>query len=203
MEDQRAFADALGLALSMTPDLVVVGKAPDAESGAELVAATHPDLLVADYRLAGSETGLDLARRLREVDSKLPVVILTGYPAPQVVREATALGSVVVLSKNSPIVELVSAFRIILAGGKVASAEIDDPFDLSVAELEVLELLSQGLNATQIAAKLFLSIHAIRARIKSTLRKLDVSSQLEAVAKAASLQLLVPPRQRRVEPGDT
>ena len=72
--------------------------------------------------------------------------------------------SVVVLSKNSPIVELVGAFRTILTGGEVESAEVDDPFGLTPAEVEVLELLSLGLNATEIAAQLFLSIHATRVR---------------------------------------
>ncbi|MEE9416552.1 MAG: response regulator transcription factor [Acidimicrobiales bacterium] len=201
IEDQRAFAEAMVLALSMTTDLRITGTASDAATGFEMVLATAPDLVVADYRLSGRDTGIDLARRLRDRDSDMiqkpssvtPIVILTGYTAPQVVREAESLRSVSVLSKNSPIADLVKQFRRTIVGEAVNSVSAVDPFGLTKAELEVLELLSQAMSASEIADHLFLSLHAIRARIKSALRKLDVSSQLEAVVKATSLDLLVPP----------
>lgn len=201
VDDQRSFADALTLALSLTEDLRVVGVAPDAKSGFDLVVAAQPDLLVTDYRLSGSGNGIDLASRVRALSaqpkteslSETPILVLTGYAAPQVLRGAESLDAVSVVSKDHPISELVAAFRRALSG----ESEVAEPFEnvagLTKAELEVLELLGQGRQAAQIADDLYLSLHAIRFRIKTTLRKLDVTSQLEAVAKATSLGLLVPP----------
>ena len=64
---------------------------------------------------------------------------------------------------------------------------------LSHGELEVLELINDGVAAAQIAPALHVSIHTVRSRIKSLMRKLDVTSQIEAVAEATRLGLLVPP----------
>jgi len=199
IEDQRAFAEALGLAISLTDDLEVVGRAPDAESGCELVLATNPDLVACDYRLSGSESGVDCVRTLRREGFQGAFVLLTGYPAPQVLREAADLpGSAVrVLSKDSEIQEIISAFRRALNGDidLVSSrAASGDNAGLSPGELEVLELINDGLTAAEIAAKLYLSVHSIRSRIKSTLRKLDATSQIEAVAVATRRGILVPPR---------
>jgi DNA-binding NarL/FixJ family response regulator len=85
------------------------------------------------------------------------------------------------------------AFRSAIAGDVTFDENPPDDGGLTVAELEVLELLGQGRQAAQIADELYLSLHAIRARIKTMLRKLDVSSQLEAVAKATRMGLIVPP----------
>ena len=64
---------------------------------------------------------------------------------------------------------------------------------LSPGELEVLELLNTGKTPSEIAAELFLSLHTVRDRIKTMHRKLGVASQVEAIATATRLGLLVPP----------
>ena len=68
-----------------------------------------------------------------------------------------------------------------------------DPYSLTPAEMEVLEYLAAGLNASVISNELCLSVHAIRARIRGLLTKTESSSQLEAVAKATRAGLVVPP----------
>ena len=122
-----------------------------------------------------------------------PIVILTAFPAPAVARQASGLSSVTVMSKRSTVTEIVSGLRRALLGRPNAMAIVDDPFFLSPAELEVLELLSAGLTATTIAEDLCLSVHAIRARIRGILTKTMSTSQLEAVAKATRAGIVVPP----------
>lgn len=197
IDDQRAFAEALALAISLTEDLSVVGRAPDAQSGHELVLATEPDLTVCDYRLPGAESGVDCARALRADGYKGAILVLTGYPAPQVHREVADLPGdpVRVVSKDSEIQQIILAFRHALDGGD-PDAYVETSHDdagLSPGELQVLEMINDGLNATEIANRLFLSLHSVRSRIKSTLRKLNASSQREAVAKATRRGILVPP----------
>lgn len=198
IDDQRAFAEALGLAISLTDDLEVVGRAPDAASGRELVLATNPDLAVCDYRLPGAESGVDCLSRLRDEGYTGAAVILTGYPAPQVHREAADVpgAAIQVLSKDSEIQHIISAFRRAVAGdaetGAMTAANGDNA-GLSAGELEVLEMINSGMTAVDIAGELFLSVHSIRSRIKSALRKLGASSQIEAVATATRRGILVPP----------
>lgn len=178
----------------MTPDLQVAGQASDRQSGQDIVLAVQPDLVVTDYRLPGADTGIACATYLRENGFVAPIVVLTGYPAPQVLREASGLTNITVMSKDLPILELIDGFREMIDGHQPKATGAPGPkVELSSGELEVLELLNQGVAPADIAEQLFLSLHTIRARIKSLLRKLDANSQLEALATATRLGLLVPP----------
>ncbi len=198
VDDQRSFAEALKLALGLTDDLRVVGIEHEAEAGLSLVESLRPQLVVASYRLIGLDSGLSLAREIREAERTserphVPIVILTAFPAPAVIRRAREVPGIVVLSKRSPITEIVSGLRRCADGGQTAGVSVEDPYGLSPAELEVLEFLSAGMNASSIAAELHLSVHAIRARIRGLLTKTSSSSQLEAVAKSTRAGLVVPP----------
>ena len=198
VDDQRSFAEAIKLSLGLTDDLRVVGLAQTAEEGFSLVESTNPDLIVTSFRLTGSSTGLDLARRIRETERSdgrqfAPIVVLTAFAAPAVLRRAREIPNVAVLSKRSAITDIVSGLRRAVDGGPSVGIVVEDPFSLSPAEMEVLEYLSAGLNASAIAQELCLSVHAIRARIRGLLTKTGSSSQLEAVAKATRAGLVVPP----------
>ena len=198
VDDQRSFAEALKLALGLTDDLRAVGLGQNAEDGFALIENARPDLIVTSYRLTGAVTGLDLAKRVRESERSdvrpfTPIAILTAFAAPAVIRRARELPNVVVLSKRSAITEIVSGLRRAVDGGPPMGVIAEDPYSLSPAEMEVLEYLAAGLNASTIASELCLSVHAIRARIRGLLTKTESSSQLEAVAKATRAGLVVPP----------
>lgn len=199
IDDVRGFTDSLTLALSLTGDLRVVAADVNAEQGFRSIEAAHPDLIVTDYSLSGRATGIDLAKRVREAEATnsrsttVPIVILTAFPAPVVAREALEVQGVSVLSKRSPVTEIVARLRQSVMGICSAPVVVFDPFSLSPAELEVLELLASGMTATMIAEQLCLSVHAIRARIRGLLTKTHSTSQLEAVTKAARAGLVVPP----------
>jgi len=191
IEDQVSYGDAFGLALSLTTSMRLVARSADAEEGVDLCMRLDPDMVVSDYRLPSGQTGTEVASQLRESGYTKPIVLLTGFVAPQVEREAAALEDVHVLSKDESIADIVAALEDVLDGGSVGPS--DRPVELSAGELEVLELLNQGHSPTEIASLVFLSLHTVRSRIKSMHRKLNVSSQSEAIASATRRGLLVPP----------
>lgn len=198
VDDQRSFAEALKLALGLTDDLRVIGLEQSAEGALSLIEASKPDLIVTSFRLTGAVTGIDLAKMVRERErsegsAPVPIVILTAFAAPAVISKAREVQNVAVLSKRSAITEIVSGLRRAVDGGPLMGVAVEDPYSLSPAEMEVLEYLSAGFNASSIAAELCLSVHAIRARIRGLLTKTESSSQLEAVAKATRASLVVPP----------
>lgn len=195
IEDQVSYGDAFGLALSLTDDLSVVARASDGRSGIHLVLELDPGLVVCDYRLPDGETGSWVAQQLRDAGYAKPIALLTGFLAPQVRREAAAIENTFTLSKDTAIAEITDHLRAIVAGADSADfGEERAPSELSAGELEVLELLNQGKAPGEIATELYLSLHTIRARIKSMHRKLEVVSQVEALAVATRRGLLVPPQ---------
>jgi len=120
-------------------------------------------------------------------------MLLTGYPTPSVVDEANRMG-VVVVAKSTPIREIVTAMRDMRMGRRPGIAEQGGgDGTLSPSELRILELLGTGRRAADIAEDLSLSVHTVRDHIKAILRKLDVSSQLEAVVEGQRRGLISPP----------
>ena len=137
-----------------------------------------------------------MAADLRSIGFEAPIIVLTGFLAPQVQREVDELTDVTALSKDTSVQEIVTAMRSTISGGdqtKCVEVSRDDLHGLTNAELDVLESLNCGLVPTEIAETLHISIHTVRGRIKSIYRKLSVGSLGEAIATATRIGILVPP----------
>ncbi len=199
LDEHRSYGEAIRLAMSLTDDLRIVAVDDQPETGLRRIEELRPDVVVTSYRLGFTHDGLDVVEYLRGESDGLrpgldvPVVILTAYPTPGLVRTAEAMTSVSVVSKTLPITEIVSGIRVALSRESVFLGVSQDPYALTKAELEVLERLAEGQNATMIANELHLSVHAIRARIRGLLTKTSSTSQLESVAKAMSAGIVAPP----------
>ena len=203
IDDQTSYLDAFILTLSMAPSFNVVGRASDLPSGVDKVLNTKPDLVVTDYCLPDGATGTELAAELRQKRFTSPILILTGFLAPKVSRQAAELANVQVVSKSMPMKDILAVMS--------SMAASDGPIDitdsvldltdsatgvswksLTKSELDVLERLSTGKTPAEIAEDIGLSLHTVRARIKAIYKKLEVSSQAEALAVAMRDDLVVP-----------
>lgn len=190
IEDQQVLAGAIQRSLSMTGDLEVVGCAASLTSGLELVGGLQPDVLVSDYRLSDG----DVPSRLGEILAASPrtrVLVFTAWPDENSFLEAMSAGASGFLDKASPFEEFVDAVRKVARGEVVVAPRFlpaltrraagNDATALSRRELEVLQLLSDGLSTVEVADRLLLSVNTIRNHITHVLSKLGVRSRLEAV----------------------
>ena len=196
IDDQVSFVDAFGLALSLTEDLKLVGRATNAQDGTDLALLHRPDLVVTDYRLPNGQTGTAVADQLRSEGFQSPIIVLTGFLAPQVRREVAGLVDVCAISKDASVQDIVTSMRSVLSGEAETEEviDLDREAGLTGPELEVLEALNTGAAPNEIAQLLHLSVHTVRGRIKSIYRKLSVGSLGEAIATATRMGVLVPPR---------
>jgi LuxR family maltose regulon positive regulatory protein len=71
---------------------------------------------------------------------------------------------------------------------QVSEAELIDP--LSERELEVLQLIAEGLTNPEIASRLFLSLHTVKTHTRNIYGKLDVHNRTQAVSRARALGIL-------------
>ncbi len=193
-DDHLAFAESLGLVLSMPDDLVVVEVADAVPDPGELLSRHPLDLIVCDQNLGKGSDGISFVKKLREVNNDLPVVLLTAYGSPGLRAEVASLPNLHYLSKATPVRAVVAAVRSVLAGLPIGEKEPDNSGPkLRQRELDVLERLGRGMRAADIAEDLGISLHTVRDHIKSVLVALDASSQLEAVLNAQRLGLIEPP----------
>lgn len=172
----------------------------------DIVAAIRrhpPGLVVLDLNLgdprSGAGSGLQLVEPLRELGWS--VLILTGARDTAMIADAIARGAVGWVSKTEPFEKLLDTVVDAANGREVLSAEDRDDLvrlhdtvrnrrhdlglrlnQLTKRERQVLDRLAEGHSAADIAWEFTVSIATVRAQIRSILAKLDVQSQLAAVA---------------------
>ncbi|WP_027944410.1 response regulator transcription factor [Amycolatopsis taiwanensis] len=180
----------------------IVGQALDATEAQALVTTLDPDVVVADVRLRGSMSGLDLCRRLIEADPGRKVVLLSAYDDEQYLFQAMRAGAAGYLLKSVSGEELVRQLELVADGGKVVDPTMAGRAVASAARLqagefwpgahlsltqresEVLGYLVAGLSNRAIAARLVLGEETIKSHVRAIFRKLEVNDRAGAVATA-------------------
>ena len=194
VDDHRTFAELLALALAAEPDLNCAGIAASVDQGLALVDRVRPDIVMMDVQIS-DEDGIEATRTLTSRYPDLRIVILTAHADRTVLNRASEAGACALLPKDGSLSEMLVTVRSARPGGLVVHPALlrrlvastpqrgrSSLSPLTRREQEVLELLSEGLDARNVAKRLDISLHTCRGYIKSLLFKLDAHSQLEAVA---------------------
>jgi len=134
---------------------------------------------------------LEQALTLAEPGGFIRVFVDEGPPMAHLLYEAVTRGIAVDYARR-----LLSAFSVVETEQTVPAKtlapaqELIEP--LSERELEVLQLIAQGLTNQEVASRLYLSLNTVKAHSRNIYGKLDVHSRVQAVAKARTLGLLPP-----------
>jgi DNA-binding NarL/FixJ family response regulator len=196
VEDQRALAGALQVAIDAQPDLNCVGAVGTAEEAIALVAARIPDVALMDIGLPGTD-GIEGTRQIKASHPQVRVLILTANAQPDLLSEAAKAGAAGFLAKDSPFPDILKAIRTPVDGKILVESPREsgepDQTRLTTREREVLALLGEGLAPRMIAQRLVVSPHTARGHVKNIMMKLGAHSQLEAVVMATQLGFLPRP----------
>jgi len=191
VDDHPIMRAALAGALSElgTPSFV---EASDAQGALALLDA-HPDLdlLLVDLRMPGAN-GLDTIRELRARAPQVPLIVVSAEEDPAQVSALLGLGVSGYVPKSDPPAVIVSAVRLVLAGGTyvpprllVAGAKVEGGLsELTPRQVEVLRLLAQGLPNKSIANTLGVSEGTVKVHLIAVFRALNVRNRTAAVLAA-------------------
>lgn len=172
------------------PALRVVGEASTGDEAIALAATLVPDVIVMDAAMPGTN-GLLATKAIVAARPEAVVLMLSMHSEDTLVRQALDAGARGYILKNAIDLDLAAAVKRVAAGERVIDPALMKPQPLpgerhrrlTKRELEVLQLVCDGLNNREIAAKLELSINTVavhRANIMNTL----------GVHKAAELVLI-------------
>jgi DNA-binding NarL/FixJ family response regulator len=176
----------------------VVGEGSTAAEAVELVVEHRPDVVLLDIHMPGN--GIRAAQEISRTIPTTAIVMLTQSREDDDLFDSLRAGAAGYLLKDAAPQSLADSLRGVLAGEAAMPptlvARVLDEFrgparrrfgrgsaaaaKLSTREWEVMDLLRQGLNTDEVAARLFLSSTTVRVHVSSVLRKLAVRDRESA-----------------------
>jgi DNA-binding NarL/FixJ family response regulator len=170
----------------------IVGPAADGHRALELAREQQPELALVDYRMP-RVSGLQLLHELREASPGTRIAVYTADADTDLAREAFDAGARGVLLKASTLAEVVRALEAIHAGRSYldpALAGRAGRRNLTRRELDVLELLAEGLQHEEIGRRLGISSETVRTHLRKASHRLGAATRTHAVATALRLGLI-------------
>jgi DNA-binding NarL/FixJ family response regulator len=194
VDDHPVVLAGLAALIESDPGLALVGKARSAGEARAGDPESPPAVALLDLQLPDGD-GIDLGVELKQRWPELRVLILTMNADETTVIRSLASGLDGYLLKDADPEEVLAALHSAAGGSLVvgrgvsaavvaaaASAPRSDALAaLDARDLEILELMVQGLPTSQVAARLYLAPKTIRNRISDMLGKLGVGSREEAI----------------------
>jgi DNA-binding NarL/FixJ family response regulator len=201
-DDHPLFREGVKPVLHKLSDEIEIIEANDYPTAFE-TAGNCPDLDLAllDLYMPGMP-GLDGIARFRSVFPQIPVVVLSASDERDNIQHLLSKGALGYICKSSPSDVILSALRLILAGGiYIPQAMLDgtsadaDRFMVATGkqealtrrQAEVLRELAKGLNNKQIAHNLNVTEGTIKIHLATIFRVLNVNSRTEALLQAQKM----------------
>lgn len=195
-DDQTTVRDGLTTVLSLLPDVRVVGEARDGAEAVELVRRLAPRVVLMDLRMPGID-GVAATAAIAASHPETSVLVLTTYADDASIAGALRAGARGYLTKDAGRAEIAAAIRSVASGHTTLAADVGARLvsalgapappptaDLTDRELDVLRLMAQGRNNSEIAKELFIGVSTVKSHINSLFAKLDVRDRGQAIAYA-------------------
>ncbi len=209
VEDHDIFRKRLTELLGFYEELELVFTADSGEMCLKYLRDTEeekvPDVILMDIELPGI-SGIEATFQLKEKFEDIDIIMFTVFEDDERLFESIQVGATGYLLKDTAIDEVVSSLKDVKKGGSpitpsiarkligmVSKPEKEDttqqnpevvPFDLSPAELRILEQVIDGKTNKEIAEEVFLSPWTVKTHIKNIYKKMHVNSRAAAVRMA-------------------
>jgi NarL family two-component system response regulator LiaR len=201
VDDHTMVRRGLATFLKVFDDLELAGEAASGQAAIQLCAQLQPDVVLMDMVMTDMD-GAAATRLIRKQSPLIQVLALTSFKEEILVQSALQAGAIGYLLKDISADELADAIRDAHAGHSTLSPEAAQALvhaasqppvpggDLTDRERGVLKLMVEGLNNTQIAARLAISPSTVKSHVSNILSKLGVTSRTEAVTLALRNKLV-------------
>ena len=177
------------------PDLKVCGEASNTDEALRLVKATHPDIAIVDIVLDDGDKGLELVEMLARQYPETKTLVSSLHDEMVFAARALQAGAMGYISKQESIRKILDAIFQILHNGLYFSPRMADrllrkaasgePLDQSPAqqltrrELQVFEMIGQGLTVRVIARRLEIGPKTVETHRRNIRIKLDLKNSMQ------------------------
>jgi DNA-binding NarL/FixJ family response regulator len=201
VDDHALLRQGIKKVLDLESDLLVIGEAADGEEAVKLALQLKPDVVLLDVNMP-KKNGLEVTRELRQLAPHIKIVLLTIHDDENYVIEVVKAGATGYLLKDIEPGMLIKAIRSVHSGESFIYPTLarrlfydagnpgkrpeslrtrGSQDSLTMRELEVLQLIGQGLSNQEMAQRLFLSEKTVKNHLTNIFRKINVSDRTQAV----------------------
>ena len=201
VDDQPLVRAGLRVVLAAIEGFDVVAECGDGASGADAALEQHPDVVVMDVRMRGTD-GIEATERIRAADGP-PVLILTTFDDDDVLWRAIEAGAAGFVLKEASAEDLIAATRRVAEGGSWLDPAVTGRVlaltrsaglphrragaraeELTERELEVLRQMAVGATNAEIAETLTVSMATVKTHVDSLFLKLGTRDRAAAIVYA-------------------
>lgn len=199
VEDNHDIRKALEQIVSMTAGFELVCSCENGEDALVKLPIFEPKVVLMDINLGGID-GIEVVKKLKSEWPEMLFMMCTVYEEDEKIFQALSAGASGYIIKKTTPSKLLEAIKELYEGGAPMSSQIarkvvsafqqkpagvkDGTLDmLTKRELEILEMLANGLVYKEITEKLFISSETVRKHVYNVYNKLHVSNRMEAVNK--------------------
>ena len=203
VDDHPLVREWLTTLIRQQSDLIVCGEADDTPQALQAIPKAKPDVAVIDLSLK-SGSGLELIKDLKQICPEVAIVVLSMHDELLYAERAFRAGALGYVMKRDSTKKIVEAIRLVGDGKrymsehvagvmaeKLVSGQKDNAAPvtlLSDRELEVFELLGQGLETSRIAESLHVSVKTVQAFYARIKEKFKLATERELLREAVRWQ---------------
>ncbi len=207
-DDNRLLREGLVSMLVEQDDIVVIGKAPSGNEALVDIVKLHPEIALIDIGMPDKD-GIELTHALRQDAPDVKVIILGMIDLTEEIMLCIEAGAAGYVLKEDSFDHLVETIRSVHRGESFCSPQLtaslfsriaelashktpknQTAVKLTIRELDVINLIAEGLSNKSIAQKLFIETQTVKNHVHNILDKLQLQNRLEAVQYAREQNLL-------------
>ena len=214
VEDHELYRMGLSMVLAKSEDVNLLGEAANGLEGVRKARELAPDVILMDIGLPDID-GIEATERIKDIVPDCRILMLTSRDGEQDVLSAFSAGADGYVMKGTSPEQTINAIKAVNEGvgwidpsiakmvfsnigkknteyvtNEVEDSRLKNSYGLTERELDVLNLMVDGLSNPQIADKLFISKATAKAHVHSILQKLCTASRTQATVKAMKEGLL-------------
>lgn len=196
-DDHTMVRQGIKQILELENDMTVIAQAPNGEEAIKLAKECNPDVILMDINMPGMN-GLQAIKEIKEDNIPSKVIVLTIHDDREYLFKTIQMGAEGYVLKDAEPKVLVDAIRSVNNGQSYIQANMTrelvrefnkislhdkaktEENNLTAREMEVLELIAEGLINKEIAKRLFISEKTVKNHVSNIFRKLNVSDRTQA-----------------------
>ncbi len=198
VDDHFMVTEGIKSMLQSEPEIEWLGHAYNADTCLSFLRHQLPDVVLMDINLP-DKSGLDLCKEVHEKYPTVRIIGLSTFNQLSFISKMLGNGAMGYLLKNATKHEILSAIRAVMQGNDYLSSEafemlkkpnIEEAPTLTRREIEVLQLIAEGMTNAEMAEKLFVSATTIDTHRKHLLEKFNAKNTAVLIMAAAQMKFL-------------